>query len=641
MTTFSGLVTCLFIVVALIAVIIFLFYIVIPLISIIFLFVGRVFRFIAYEIRDVLLLPVAVLVGVTKVIRGTICIVLARWDMVRTDMHAAKGRCIEVKDRVLNLLIYNPLGIIGIDSVKKPEKHVAMSPRHRATAGPAGPKGQFAGYKIIGTLPSGGSGAKIYVAQPHDSSSTVVIKSFDISTGSALPQIVRESRSMEAAKKLGLIIEHHLDNEQFWYAMPHHAGDHLGVVTSKMHGTKARLSGKQIQTILKYQQSLLQTLREYHKAGLWHKDIKPDNIIIHNGAAHLVDLGLVTPLASAMTLTTHGTEYFRDPELVRQAMRGVKVHQVDGSRFDVFSTGAVLYYMLENTFPAHGGLSDFSKPSPEGIRWIVRRAMADYDKRYTNVSEMLADIETILSSDDPTAVRPADLPSMRGETIVQEPRHIPEPMQAQASVQARRLPLQSTPSTGGGPFKKTQYRTRPLGLIAMIVAIALGVSLIFSSTDDLQDDLIAIQHSPSSIFDHPQPLGKVLWINDYPIAIDPEVGRTAANFIAQLGAIGWDVVYDSEQEARVRSWLPTEPTANSYVAQKLHDEELAGILILRESDSGTLEVNLIEYDTTNTFKVAELGTGNLPTVSIPSLFEILEDHPEIAEFLSDIELLDQ
>ena len=33
-----------------------------------------------------------------------------------------------------------------------------------------------------------------------------------------------------------------------------------------------------------------------------------------------------------MTLTTHGTEYFRDPEMVRLALRGVKVHQVDGSR---------------------------------------------------------------------------------------------------------------------------------------------------------------------------------------------------------------------------------------------------------------------------------------------------------------------
>ena len=36
-----------------------------------------------------------------------------------------------------------------------------------------------------------------------------------------------------------------------------------------------------------------------------------------------------------MTLTTHGTEYFRDPELVRMAMAGKKVGEVAAERFDL------------------------------------------------------------------------------------------------------------------------------------------------------------------------------------------------------------------------------------------------------------------------------------------------------------------
>jgi serine/threonine protein kinase len=83
-----------------------------------------------------------------------------------------------------------------------------------------------------------------------------------------------------------------------------------------------------------------------------------------------------------MTLTTHGTEYFRDPELVRMALKGVKVHEVDGTKFDIFAAGAVLYSMIENSFPAHGVLSQITKRCPEALRWIVRRAMTDYDKRY-------------------------------------------------------------------------------------------------------------------------------------------------------------------------------------------------------------------------------------------------------------------
>ena len=254
--------------------------------------------------------------------------------------------------------------------------------------------------------------------KPNNGSSQVVIKCFDITSGSQLPQIVRESRAMESAKKLGLVIEHHLNNEQFWYAMPYHEGDHLGIVTNTLHGNGETLTNEKFRLILSYQQSLLQTLCTYHNAGLWHKDVKPDNIIIHDGTAHLVDLGLVTPLGSAMTLTTHGTEYFRDPELVRQANRGIKVHQIDGSKFDVYGAGAVLYFMLENTFPAQGGLSSFNKQSPEGLRWIVRRAMADYDKRYASIDEMLKDIDAILCAKNISKVRPADLPSLHGKRLL-------------------------------------------------------------------------------------------------------------------------------------------------------------------------------------------------------------------------------
>ena len=62
--------------------------------------------------------------------------------------------------------------------------------------------------------------------------------------------------------------------------------------------------------MLGYEIDLVSTLDRYHADGLWHKDVKPDNIIVHGGAAHLVDFGLATSLRSAMTLTTHGTEYF-------------------------------------------------------------------------------------------------------------------------------------------------------------------------------------------------------------------------------------------------------------------------------------------------------------------------------------------
>src|SRR5262245_60968748 len=158
-------------------------------------------------------------------------------------------------------------------------------------------------------------------------------------------------------------------------------GDSLNLVTQRLHASTggSGLGRRELQEVLSYSSDLLRTLRAYHDGGLWHKDVKPDNVIVCGGRAHLVDFGLVTPLRSSMTLTTHGTEYFRDPEMVRMALKGVKVHEVDGAKFDIYAVGAVLFSMVENSFPAHGGLSQISRPCPETVRWIVRRAMTDCD----------------------------------------------------------------------------------------------------------------------------------------------------------------------------------------------------------------------------------------------------------------------
>lgn len=569
----TALFTCFGTVVAIVGAILVCVYIIIPIIGQVVTFFGRLCRFVYQEMRDILLVPIALFVCIVKLSRALLCVVLARWDIVRTEMSAANRRFKEAWDRTAAIFVDNPLRVFAIETRPQSKQSSSKTPRYVSSS----TVNQFMNYTLIGTLPTGGSGAKLYVAQPIHQKKQVVIKCFDITSGSQLPQIIRESRALESSKKLGLILEHHLEDHRFWYVMPYHAGDHLGVVTNNLHGNSNNLSESQLCTILSYQHALLQTLQKYHSNGLWHKDVKPDNIIIHDGSAHLVDLGLVTPLGSAMTLTTHGTEYFRDPELVRQANRGVKVHQVDGSKFDVYGAGAVLYFMLENTFPAQGGLSSFNKQSPEAIRWIVRRAMADYDKRYASIDEMLKDIETVLSSTNLAGVRPADLPSMGGES----PKEV-----------VRRLPAKSTPSTGGGPFPPSTYRTKPIGLLALLTAIVVGVVIVMNNTDQQIQEPTKIQQQ-ISVTDFPKPSGRVLIINDVAVFHDPELRRVSSNVLAQLDVAGWDVFTDEDTEARVRSWLPSD-VSTIEDREKLKDENLAGILVLQLDEYGNLECAFID-----------------------------------------------
>ena len=417
-------------------------FVLVPLLKGIGWLIGGVFKGIGWVIAHIYLFIAGMLKDSVRFVGSLIAmvvlmplllmnIVIGRWSAAGHFGRSIKRECNVASNCIYRVALQRPLRFVLLGGLLEGvEERVNEAMINAPTSDrPSRRVGKFDGYTIIGSLPGGGSGAKLYIAQPDDAKRArnsalperVVIKSFMLTDGSSLPQIIRESRALEAAKQLGLVLEHDLDEHRFFYVMPYHEGDHLGLITRQMHGRSDAngLNVRQLGTVFEYVEDLLGTLAEYHRGGLWHKDVKPENIIIHDGEAHLVDLGLVTPLRSAMTLTTHGTEYFRDPEMVRMALRGVKVHQVDGAKFDIYAVGAVLYFIIEGTFPAHGGLSAFAKRSPEAMRWIIRRAMADYNKRYETADQMLADLRYLSNARDPFSVKPAQLPSMGGASPTQ------------------------------------------------------------------------------------------------------------------------------------------------------------------------------------------------------------------------------
>ena len=361
-------------------------------------------------------------------------LLIGRWAAAKHYGRGLEDEFGNVFSGIYRLAIVQPARLFGLDGVlDRVQRRVgvlvdqAPRPARRAERRRAGQA--FPGYDVISTLPTGGSGARLYLASPKPETQTrfaaagrqlpsrVVIKSFALDEGSTLPQIVRESRALEAASKLGLVLEHDLRPDRFYYVTRYVEGEELNAVGQQLHAQSGPdgLGHVEMGLVLGYAQDLLHTLHGFHSGGLWHKDVKPANVIVAGDRAHLVDFGLVTPLASALTLTTHGTEYYRDPEMVRLALQGVRVYEVDGVKFDLYSAGAVLYSLVENSFPAQGSLSRITKRAPEAFKWIVRRSMADIQARYGSAAEMLADVRALAQAPDPFAVRPVDLPSFRGE----------------------------------------------------------------------------------------------------------------------------------------------------------------------------------------------------------------------------------
>jgi serine/threonine protein kinase len=441
--------------------------------------------FIGKEVRELLhvvgALVTASVTGVLALCNGLI----GRIPTMRHYGRALQGELASGAGSLYRLCFGHPARLVGLGSFAQDlERRVPDLIRNPLSAGrPSTAAESFPGYRIVGTLPAGGSGARLYLAVPLEETTRrwaaagltnpgqVVIKSFTLEQGSTVPQIVRESKALEAARRLGRVLDHHLADSSFWYAMPFVPGENLDVVLHRMHADcgEQGLDHQAMVRVMGYARDMLATLHEFHSGGLWHKDVKPSNLIVSSDRVHLVDLGLVTPLASAMTLTTHGTEYYRDPELVRLAMRGVRVHEVNGAKFDLYSAGAVIYSMIEDGFPAQGSLSPINKRCPEALAWIVRRAMADVERRYESALEMAHDLDVLLVASDPFALKPADLPSMgAGEAPLGKVHWLGSPPQPHSSVEP-------PPLTFTGP-KKAPFAARGQGSRRGFKVISLGLA---------------------------------------------------------------------------------------------------------------------------------------------------------------------
>jgi serine/threonine-protein kinase len=148
-------------------------------------------------------------------------------------------------------------------------------------------------------------------------------------------------------------------------------------------------------------------LREAHAAGLIHRDIKPSNIFAArrggmDDVAKLLDFGLVRPAATARAAHLSaegevlGTPLFMSPEQA-QATGGRELDV----RSDIYSLGAVAYYLLTGRPPFNGagGIavmiavardpvvppSQVNPGIPEDLERVVLRCLAkDPDQRFLN-----------------------------------------------------------------------------------------------------------------------------------------------------------------------------------------------------------------------------------------------------------------
>lgn len=129
-----------------------------------------------------------------------------------------------------------------------------------------------------------------------------------------------------------------LDCENPWYLMP------LAEKNFQQQIEEDRCQGKISSSALA---DIMNALEELHRLGFVHRDLKPQNILLHEGKWKLTDFGLIRPPKDATTQLTStgsnwGTEMYCAPEQAL-AFRNA-THSVD-----IYSFGCILHDIFENS----------------------------------------------------------------------------------------------------------------------------------------------------------------------------------------------------------------------------------------------------------------------------------------------------
>lgn len=292
-------------------------------------------------------------------------------------------------------------------------------------------------YEIISQLGAGGMG-EVYLAEDTRLHRKVALKILPAEVALHNDRMRRFLQEATAAASLNHPnIAHIYETGEAQASAPGESGKSNGplhfIVMEFVDGVtlreKIHREHSDLRKLLRYLQQVAEGLAKAHAAGVVHRDLKPDNIMITgDGHAKVLDFGLVklieptlpsrsgepgsSEVATAVMPqhsapgTVLGTVGYMSPEQAQG-----KSDEID-NRSDIFSFGCILFEAVTGRKPFEGEsvlkslhmvvyepaplIKDFNPAAPAELQRIIRRCLAkDPEERYQNIKDLAIELKEV------------------------------------------------------------------------------------------------------------------------------------------------------------------------------------------------------------------------------------------------------